>query len=116
MPELRNDPAAGRMHLVDHILPPGEGGIAEHSGHPRVVDRGRMVDGNAFGDDQAGPAGCPSPVVAGDIGAGNSCRRRRPRHRRHDDPVLEFQGPDGQRLEQGSVMLGHRAHRAFVKR
>ena len=70
---------------------------------------GGMVDARAFGDDEAGAAGCPARVIAHDSIRRNSTRRAVSRHRCHRHAIAKF--PRTER--EGAVQLSYGVGRCF---
>src|SRR5580658_3798482 len=100
MPELREDLAASRMHLLGHAPP-----SFERLGAMKIRDLGmktrrRMIDEGSFGDDQAYSAFGAPPVVGGHVRAGHSPGRVRARHGRHHDSIPEIESFQLNRPEQ----------------
>jgi hypothetical protein len=105
VPELRKDDPTRRVHLVDDVLPSRQRRLAVQHRDVTLVETGvaqrrGMLDADSLGDDQSGLALGPAPVVGGDIRARHTARRELPRHRRHDDAILQCQTAHGKGAEQ----------------
>jgi hypothetical protein len=61
----------------------------------------------AFGDNEPDTTLGAFLVVMSDVGTGNTTRRERTRHRRHHNPVGEFQLLDGEWREHGVTACRH---------
>jgi hypothetical protein len=71
---------------------------------PRISRMGlrcRMFDRSDLGDEQAGPGPGASLEIVDIAGLGYAIVIKVPSHGRHDDPVLQVQALDLERLEQG---------------
>ena len=119
VPQLRNDGAADLVHLVDHLLPPGQTGLTVEAGHVRVRGGRRVVQVRALGDDESRTAFSAAPVVGGDVVARDLAWRHAARHRRHDDAVAEAARAPLERPEErcdgngGLYGVGHGGYGAY---
>jgi hypothetical protein len=94
------------MHARHHLGPAFQRRLAVHHRDRRRIERRRVVDAGALGDDQPGAAFRPPPVIARDVRSRHAAGGELPRHRRHPDAVAQREATDLERREQG---VGHRS-------
>ena len=103
MPQLWEDPTVGGVHLFDHLLPSSQRSIAVESRNSRIAVGCRVVDKGPFGDDQPDAPFGSTPVVGSDILPRHIAWRETPRHRRHDQTVVELELRGVEYSEQESL-------------
>ena len=106
MPELNADLAAGFVNALHNFLPTGLGGVGDDIRHVRRAGGGRLVGGDAFGENEAYLAFRPAAVIGGDVLARHIAGRKTPRHGRHDNAVFQGQIVEFHRLKK-NVRVGH---------
>src|SRR5690606_7279161 len=106
MPDLRNDTTTGLMHRIDHLLPAIQRRAMKRR-HLLVAIGRLVVDGGAFGNQQADAGLGAATVIANHFVVRDVVRRAHARHRRHGNTVGELQRLAGERAKQGGHVSAH---------
>ncbi|RMM10039.1 hypothetical protein ALQ84_05730 [Pseudomonas caricapapayae] len=101
MPELRDDPAALRMHRLNHLAPTGQRRVTKKLRNVWIAIGSLVIDRCAFGNDKAYTCRRTTPVILDNLRVGHMPRRERTGHRRHDYPRRQRQAAQAQRRKQG---------------
>ncbi len=106
VPELRDDPAAGRVHVLGDLRPARQLLLAVEARDAVALAGRRVAHVRALGDDQADTGGGPAGVVRAHVLARDAARGEHAGHGRHHDPVRDGEAVQRDRAGQDAGRAG----------